>query len=98
MRKFGRLAETAESTVELACQLLARGRERRAIERRACLGRRRRELAEYLDQRVALLFDLRAMAAVVLCDPAQQVGEGGHAVTRFRWKIRAAEERPLIVR
>ncbi len=49
-------------------RLSARGRERRAIERRAVRRGRRQKLAEHLDQRVALPLDVRAVVAVVLGD------------------------------
>ena len=98
VRKLRRLAESAEPAVELARQILPRAREGRSIQRGVGRRGRRQKLAEHLDQRLALPLDVRSVIAVVLGDALEHFGKRGHPVPRLRWKIRTAEERPLVAR
>ena len=98
MRKLRRVAEAAVALVEGRRQLLARtASSGAAVSAVAGSAGCRRQVAEDIHQRVVLRAQLLALRVVVLGHALEDGGEGGHAVTRLVRKIRAAEERLVVV-
>ncbi len=97
MRELRRCAKPAVAGIEGSRQELARGLQRRIGQLYVHARRRRREIGERAHERLILLAQVGFVVAVVVGDLAEQVLEGREAITGFLRKVRAAEERPLIV-
>ena len=98
VRKLRRIADAAKFAVEdMQHTVTCRGQRLRS-EFEAFLGGLRFEFAEYVNQSLALAFDLVAMVPVIVGDSHDQFSERRHTVTRCLRKIGTAEEWTLVVR
>jgi hypothetical protein len=97
VREFRRRTEAAPLGIEAALELHAAVAQRCGIERLRTHGRGRLQLAQRMHHCASRGTQIRFVIAVVVGHVVEQRTEGRHAVARHRRKVRAAEERALVV-